>query len=91
LFECDRKFPWAIALPTEPLKLGASFVSTLDSGFRALESHCNNSPSETELLSGGNDSLELEIGQFFPSVELVDEVSRLFTELGSFRRKSYSR
>jgi hypothetical protein len=42
-------------------------------------------------LSGGNDGVELEIGQFFPPLEFLDEGQGLFTELGRFPRKSHSR
>jgi hypothetical protein len=38
-----------------------------------------------------NDDVDLEIGQFLPPVELLDEVQGLFTELGNFRMKSNSR
>jgi hypothetical protein len=44
-----------------------------------------------KFLSVSIDSEELEMGQGLPPVELLDDGSKVFTELERFRRKSHSR
>jgi hypothetical protein len=44
-----------------------------------------------KLLSADHNGVELEIGQFFPPVEYLDEGKGLFREPSTFRRKDHSR